>query len=365
MEGKEKLYLRVSVADNKKYKLDLDPKLDVKEDYLGESQGIPVLVDRKSSQFLPGGITVDFAEEGGQTGFTFNAANPEPGPAEAAVSLVEARKGFKTSLTRRDSDDMPAPEPPAHLFRLVRYEGPLGKMAAYVTPDPQDGQKHPAIVWITGGDCNAIGECWQEGPPENEQTASAYRKAGILMMYPSLRGGNDSPGVKEGFFGEVNDVMAAGEFLRRQPYVDPERVYLGGHSTGGTLVLLTAECSDRFRAVFSFGPADDVAGYGPQYNPFVLSDPKELQLRAPVRWLGAIRVPVFVFEGTGGNRRSLQALERASKNPKVRCFEINRANHFTGLAPTNRLIAAKILQDTGPSCALAFTAEEVNKPFTR
>ena len=28
-------------------------------------------------------------------------------------------------------------------------------------------------------------------------------------------------------------------------------IYLGGHSTGGTLVLLVSECTDRFRAIFS------------------------------------------------------------------------------------------------------------------
>ena len=78
------------------------------------------------------------------------------------------------------------------------------------------------------------------------------------MMFPSLRGGNDNPGKKEGFLGEVNDVLAASEFLSRQEYVDPDRIYLGGHSTGGTLALLVAASTDKYRAVFSFGPNDDV-----------------------------------------------------------------------------------------------------------
>src|SRR5262249_30529789 len=157
------------------------------------------------------------------------------------------------------------------------------------------------------------------------------------------------------------DVVAAAEFLRKQPFVDPDRLYLGGHSTGGTLALLTAECSDRFRAVFSFGPVHDVLGYGPRYNPFAISDRKELLLGAPGRWLHSIRVPVFVFEGTDGNLSSLQALARASKNPRVRFFEVKGADHFNVLAPTNRLIADKILRDTGPACGIAFTEKEVNQ----
>jgi predicted alpha/beta-hydrolase family hydrolase len=185
------------------------------------------------------------------------------------------------------------------------------------------------------------------------------------MMFPALRGGNDNPGVKEGFLGEVDDVLAAAKFLARQPFVDPGRIYLGGHSTGGTLVLLTAECSARFRAVFSFGPVDDVLGYGPRFNPFVLSDRKESQLRAPVRWLHSIRAPVFVFEGTGGNLGALQTMARGSKNPQVHFFEVKGTNHFGLLAPTNRLIAAKILRDTGPKCNLKFTEEELNRPFMK
>ena len=35
---------------------------------------------------------------------------------------------------------------------------PLGDNAAYLTPDPKDGAKHPAIVWITGGDYSTIGD---------------------------------------------------------------------------------------------------------------------------------------------------------------------------------------------------------------
>ncbi|MGE3809330.1 MAG: alpha/beta hydrolase family protein, partial [Gemmataceae bacterium] len=135
--------------------------------------------------------------------------NPPPTTAE---TLVEARRGFKTRLTRQERDGTP-PEKPARLFDLVHYDAAPGKLAAYLTPDPKDGTKHAAIIWITGGDCNTIGPVWEDLPADNDQAASAYRKAGIVMMFPSLRGGNDNPGVKEGFLGEVDDVVAAAEFL--------------------------------------------------------------------------------------------------------------------------------------------------------
>ncbi len=300
---------------------------------------------------------------------TSNGSVPAFGlaPAKSGVSLTEARQGFHTKLLRRDADRNAVVEPPAKLFRIVRYDSPVGKLAAYVTPDPADGKKHPAIVWITGGDCNSIDEgCWTEGPPQNDQSASAFRKAGIAMMFPSLRGGNDNPGVKEGFLGEVDDVLAAADYLAKLPFVDSKRIYLGGHSTGGTLVLLTSECSDRFRAVFSFGPAHHVGGYGPEYLPFDTSNSKEIELRSPGPWLASIRVPTFVLEGTvQGNLSSLQSMAAASTNPKAHFLPVQGASHFSILAPTTRLLAQKILADNGPECHLSVTPEEANAAMQR
>jgi dipeptidyl aminopeptidase/acylaminoacyl peptidase len=290
----------------------------------------------------------------------------QPDQPDRQLTLAEARRGFQTRLARRERADEPLPEPPPRLFRTVHYDSPAGKMAAYLSPDPRDGKKHPAVIWITGGDCNTVGEVWKKAPPSNDQTASAYREAGIPMMFPSLRGGNENPGLKEGFLGEVDDVLAAADFLAKQEYIDPRRIYLGGHSTGGTLVLLAAECSNRFRAAFSFGPVDEVAGYGPEYLPFATANPRELELRSPGRWLHSIQSPVFVFEGTSqGNLDCLQAMARASSNPLAHFYPVRGANHFSILAPTNRLIAAKILRDDGPTTNLAFTEAELNRPFGR
>jgi hypothetical protein len=289
------------------------------------------------------------------------AVPPPPPPPPAPLTLLEARKKFKTQLTWRELPRQAPTRPPAGSgYQLVQYTSPAGKLAAYLSQSPQAGQKHPAIIWITGGDCNSVDAIWEKAPANNDQTAQQYRRAGVIMMFPSLRGGNTNPGVREGFYGEVDDVIAAAEFLAQQPDVDANRIYLGGHSTGGTMVLLVAAASERFRATFSFGPVEDVARYGTQYCPFNLNDPKERHLRAPLQWVSMVRKPVFIFEGMSrGNLDSLQELERATKNPLVRCYSVGGHDHFTLLTPLNTMLARKVLADTGPTCAISVTTAEV------
>jgi pimeloyl-ACP methyl ester carboxylesterase len=288
----------------------------------------------------------------------------DPGQAaDAKTTLPEARKGFATKTTGEKAN-RPVAEPPAKVFRKVKYDSPAGKLAAYLTPSPGDGKKRPAIIWITGGDCNSIDDVWSPPDPRSpgDESARQYREAGIVMMFPSLRGGNDNPGVKEGFYGEVDDVIAAADFLAKQDYVDSKRLYLGGHSTGGTLVMLVAASTDKFRAVFSFGPAEDVFFYPQPYVPFDRGNRREVELRSPRRWLHSIQCPTFVFEGTvDGNLDSLQAMARASTNPKAHFYPVKGATHFSLLAPVNRFLAQKILKDDGAQTNLAFTEAEVNQ----
>lgn len=281
-------------------------------------------------------------------------SNSTPG-----IPLTQARQGFVTKILCTEYERTPIAQPPASHFQLVSYESPVGPLGAYLSPEPSDGKKHPVIIWITGGECNTIGDVWSNQVPSSDQSASDYRAAGILMMFPSLRGGNDNPGVIEGFYGEVDDVIAAANYLSKLDYVDPTRIYLGGHSTGGTLALLVAESSTQFRAVFAFGPADEVKWYDPEYLPYDTSNRREEELRSPIHWLATISTPTFVIEGTEGNIVSLNALASESSNNKLTCIEVARRDHFNVLGHSNRLIAQKILADTGPTCNISLTVDEL------
>jgi dipeptidyl aminopeptidase/acylaminoacyl peptidase len=257
----------------------------------------------------------------------------------------EARKKLQTKIVSEAERTGPPEIPPkSSPFQLIRYASPVGELAAYITKDSSDGQRHPAIVWITGGDSNTIGDVWSPGSRDDDQSASAFRKAGIVMMFPSLRGGNDNPGVREGFLGEVDDILAATDHLAKLPYVDPRQIYLGGHSTGGTLAMLVGAASDRYRAIFALGPVAFANQYGGDFVYGDTSNRTEIVVRSPSFWLDSIQSPLFVIEGeSGGNWSAIRSMQKKNKNPQIHFLKVPRKTHFSVIAPVVEKLAPQIV----------------------
>ncbi|BDI32431.1 hypothetical protein CCAX7_44820 [Capsulimonas corticalis] len=268
------------------------------------------------------------------------------------MTLAAARLVFTTHLTAHKKTTDPAPPPPEYSpISMVMYPAPLGKYPAYITAPHTKGVKYPAIIWLAGGFDNGIGDTpWAAADPSNDQSARAFPEAGIVTMYPSLRGGNNNPGYMESFYGEVNDVLAAEKYLAQLPYVDPKRIYLGGHSTGGTLALLADESTNQFRAVFSCGPVARATDYGPENLTYDTDDDNENRLRSPIEFLDSISTPTYIIEGTDGtsNIRSLNELQSANANPLIHFLPIPFQDHFSELAVSTPMLARWIIHDTGP-----------------
>ncbi len=264
----------------------------------------------------------------------------------AQDGLVEARRDFQTRLIEERHEDRPLESPPSDIYSLVQYESPSGPMRAYLSvhTDIEPGERRPAVVWLTGGFPAARGGkgIWTLAAVENDQSASAYRDEGVVMLVPTVRGTADNPGVQEAFFGEVDDVLAAAAYLRSLPMVDPDRIILAGHSTGGTLALLVAESTDLFCAVVSFGPVARVTDYGGRTWPFDPDDPDEVRLRSPLYFLDAIRTPTLVVEGDRANIEDLVLMDEATDNPNILFVSLKDEDHFTPLAPVNRWLARKV-----------------------
>ena len=164
---------------------------------------------------------------------------------------AKARKGFHTTLIEKG----PAPEqvctptqPPLGVSEIEFRSGPV-RLKSWINRPPAGNQrKSPAVLFLHGGFCFDFSD-WQ--------VTQAFRDAGFIVMIPVLRGEEGQPGNFTMFYDEVDDVVNAAAYLRKQFYVDPNQLFVAGHSTGGTLTMLAAMTFPHFRAAASFSGSPD------------------------------------------------------------------------------------------------------------
>lgn len=288
-------------------------------------------------------------------------ASAKAGSDASIVSLAQRRRAFKTAIHEKPTDPGPAEDPPPEIFEKVWYPAPLGKNVAYVTP-VRKGPRRPAVVWIHGGEDWSIGDAWSPEPRENDQSARAFREAGLVLMLPSPRGCNDNPGEREFNLGEVDDFVAAIDFLAQRPDVDPARIYLGGHSTGATMALLVAARGAKIRGAFVFGPAARIEDHRFASKHGLVDAPlAEREIRSPVTFIDQIRVPTYVIEGkqSPSNWGAIPELQQAVKSAPVKFLALDAATHFTTLAPITELIAKKLSAEKPGDPPLSLSEAEV------
>lgn len=284
--------------------------------------------------------------------------------------LASRRAAFKTNIVTQAGyvRDPPAPAPPEDLLQLVRFRAPLGELSAYVTPPPADAaRKLPAVVWAHGG-FGGIGPwLWAPPRPENDQTAAAFRERDIVVIYPSWRGENDNPGQFEMYYGEVDDLLAARDYLRSLPWVDPERIYLAGHSSGATLVLLAAAIDSGFQAAIAFGPGvgmpedpEELRAMKPMGIdvPFDVTDPTEARLRSVIYYMDTISRPVYYIEGADSDLPVIPDMVAFAHERRIpfNAIIIPDANHFTVLHSATEVVAKRIEESAPGSFALTENA---------
>ena len=212
-----------------------------------------------------------------------------------AEDYSAARKHFQTRLVQHG----PSPQPgdalhPPKGAKQVEYSPGL-HLQAWITP-PGSGRaasaKRPAVLFLHGGFAIGGGD-WEMTQP--------YRDAGYIVMMPGLRGENGQSGEYSMFYNEVTDVVAAADYLASLPNVDARHLYVAGHSAGGTLTLLAALTSPRFRAAASFSGAPDAIAWSRGQTELVVFDPsnlREFQMRSAIAFAGSFKCPTRLYYGS-------------------------------------------------------------------
>lgn len=208
------------------------------------------------------------------------------------------RAKYQTRLTYRGPSPQPPrilPKPPADIEVVtfasgaLTLKGWLGRPAP--RPDRPADTKTPVVVFLHGG--FAFGA-------DDFDMARPFIEAGYAVFVPILRGENGQPGHYSFFYDEVDDVIAAARRVSGFDWVDPKRIYLAGHSVGGTLTMLAGQASALFRAVASFsGSADQIAfARGePGIVPFDPKDLTELEMRSPMAYARSFKSPARLYYG--------------------------------------------------------------------
>jgi len=235
-----------------------------------------------------------------------------PGLELAGEDYPTARRHFSTRLIREGpaARDRVPPRTPADAV-AIDYPSAGRTLKAFVTQATPGARRGPAVLFLHGG-FSFTGGHWA--------MTRGFRQAGYVVMIPTLRGENGQAGVCSLFFDEVADVHAAADALTARPDVDPARLYLAGHSVGGTMTLLTALTSGRFRAAASFSGSPDQVEYTrgrADLIPYDPTAPAEFRLRSPVAFADRFKCPVRLFFGDEefwlqrSTRRTAQLAKRA------------------------------------------------------
>jgi dipeptidyl aminopeptidase/acylaminoacyl peptidase len=213
----------------------------------------------------------------------------------------EVRKAFKTNLIKQEgSPQKPDPSdsadlPPSEATQIFLISVDNLKLKAWINmPADKNNRKYPAVVFLHGG--LSFGKAdWDMTKP--------FRDSGYIVITPMLRGENSQKGIFSFLYNEVDDVLAAAAYLKQQPFIDNDRVYLAGHSVGGILSLLTVMSRKSFKKAVSFSGLPDMVSYhryviDPNNIPFDTTDRREFEMRSPMAYARSFSCPIRLYFGT-------------------------------------------------------------------
>lgn len=271
-------------------------------------------------------------------------ARPPANPATTTPAVAAAPKPVR--FPDLGSGQIIRPGIKLHEVKLTRGSIPM-RIWCY-QPDKSSG-KLPLVLVPPAGSTLAAGMELADGDREEH---FPYAKAGFLVVSFDIDGGvpdNSSEAVIKRGAAQFKDaragldnVGAAIDFaLAKVPNMDPNRIFIAGHSSAATLALLAAEHDSRIKGCIAYAPVTDVPSQLgqravgaldaaiPGYRDF-------LRFSSPDTHMAQLKCPVFLFaaldDKTVPSSESTTFAEKLKKrNPKVTCVTVAKGGHYNSM----------------------------------
>ena len=212
-------------------------------------------------------------------------------------TFSDKRAKFTTNIVeKRKAPGKFKKETPPDGVSEVTYQSGTLSLKAWLAKPKEAKSKYPAVVYLHQ-DYAFSKVDWT--------SASAFLKAGFVLMTPMLRGENGNPGNFEFFYGEVDDAIAAGKYVANLSYVDKNKVFIAGHTIGGAIATLVSLLPSPYKAAASYSGAplsdDYFSGFegkriGGKF-PFE-NTTKEKSMRQAYNHMKDIQCPLYIFLGS-------------------------------------------------------------------
>jgi dipeptidyl aminopeptidase/acylaminoacyl peptidase len=225
-----------------------------------------------------------------------NAFDVPSEPRLITRDYAKVRKRFRTRLLEKGPapdkyEPLDAPANAEKIFYRSGYGGEL-ELVAWVSKYKRERKAKPGILFLHGGNAMGVGHWNLMGP---------YIDAGFVVLMPSVRGENGQAGNFSGFYDEVDDVLSAADRLAHLPGVDANRLFIAGHSIGGTLTMLASMSTHKFRAAAPISGNPDAFRFFNRYPQDIRFDDDnthEFEVRTALCYAQSFKCPVRVVHGT-------------------------------------------------------------------
>ena len=140
-------------------------------------------------------------------------------------------------------------------------------------------KKYPIILHVYGGPALPIVvDAWDEILLTDQTLLNkGYLLAAFDNRSSAITAESQSSSIKKHLLGEVElrDLADFVKWLKKQPYVDPERLGIYGWSGGGTYTLLAMTRTTDFKAGIAGAPVTDWHYYDTKYTEAYMREPKD------------------------------------------------------------------------------------------